>query len=75
MGSEISRVDLIDSIRQDVVVITGELRGSDDLDDKEVTMKIIPKNTGILLLAVWLIVTGALLLLLQRTEVRMKWGT
>lgn len=41
-----------------MVVTIGELRGGDGLDDKEVTVKNIPKNLGLLLLAVWLILTG-----------------
>jgi hypothetical protein len=41
-----------------VAVTIGELYGSSGLDDKEVTVRNLPKNLGMLLLAVWLILTG-----------------
>jgi hypothetical protein len=57
-----------------VPVTIGEIAGSDGVDGEEVTVRNITKNLGMFLLGIWLIVTGALLISLQRTEGRTRWG-
>jgi hypothetical protein len=47
--------------RQNVVVTIGGLVGSDGRGDMEVTVQHFPKNLGMLVLGIWLIVTGLLL--------------